>query len=171
MSSDYKELVLPNYEEIPELEHSAMLKVALEVCGLLKCQLSAQSKELELQSNQLELQTEQLMLQAEQIRCLKDEIAVLKGEKPRPKIKPSKLNKDKGDKDNSSGGSGSGKKRRKRGKPVRKKTKGLKIHEEVICYPEHIPEGSVFKGYEDYVVPVWKLLFFNPSRSNYRPNS
>jgi len=102
------------------------------------------------QKEELEFQSGHTQLLFEQIQLLKDEIAILKGEKPRPKIKPSTLNKDKDKKDKSDkGGSG---KPGKRGKPTRKKTKDLEIHEEVIIHPENIPPGSVFKGYEDYIV-------------------
>jgi hypothetical protein len=137
MNAESEPLLIPNLVDFPESERSSSLKSVLALC--------------QLQSERLSLQSEQLGLQSEQIQALKDEIAILKGEKPRPKIKPSTLNKDK-DNDNESGQGGSGKKKRKRGKPLRKKTKELEIHEEIVIHPEHIPEGSVFKGYEDYVV-------------------
>ena len=129
MSSKNKaKYLLPSYEDIPKSGYGEVLKAVLEICHH---------------------QQEQLDLQSEQIAMLKDEIAILKGEKPRPQIKASTLNKDKYD--DSGKGSGGGKKR-KRGKPSRKKTKELEIHEEIILEPENIPEGAVFKGYEDYVV-------------------
>ena len=94
-------------------------------------------------------QREQLTLQAEQIQQLKDEIAVLKGEKPRPTIKPSGLNKSPPDRSTE----GDEKPPRKRGKPSRKKTENLEIHQEQVIEPEvPLPPGTEFKGYEDYVV-------------------
>ena len=75
----------------------------------LCCQLKEQVAQ---RDEQLGLQAEQLGLQAEQIQALKDEIATLKGEKPRPKIKPSTLNKDQAD-ESGDEGSGRGKKKGK----------------------------------------------------------
>lgn len=84
--------------------------------------------------------------QQEAIQQLKDEIARLKGQKPKPDIKPSKLeqgteNKQKED---------SPKKRP--GSIKRSKTKELRIHETKQIRPDTIPFGSRFKGYQDYVV-------------------
>ncbi len=93
-------------------------------------------------------QQEQLQLQREQIAQLKDEIARLKGGKGRPQISPSRLSKDAAEE----GAPGREKKKRRRGKPTRKKTAELKIHDERIIQPEDIPAGSQFKGYETYVV-------------------
>ena len=124
---------LPKLSDLPESERTATVKLLLEICHR--------------QQVQLEAQAEQLALQGEQIQNLKDEIAVLKGEKARPKIKPSTLNKDAQD------DSGKGeKKKKRRGKPSRKKTQDLEIHDERVIEPEVIPPGSVFKGYESYVV-------------------
>ena len=135
---------LPEFWDLPEAERTATAKLLLDVEDHLLT-LCCQLKE------QVAQQDEQLGLQAEQIQALKDEIATLKGEKPRPKIKPSTLNKDQAD-ESGDEGSGRGKKKGKRGKPLRKKTQELAIHEEVYIHPEHLPAGSVFKGYEDYVV-------------------
>ena len=44
-----------------------------------------------------------IRFQQEQIQELRDEIARLKGQKPKPKIKPSTLEKDSGDKDKQAG--------------------------------------------------------------------
>ncbi len=93
-------------------------------------------------------------LQKEVIQQLKDEIAILKGQKPKPNIKPSSLNKPHPDnkkesEDNEKKGSDKGK---RPGSAKRKKTRELEIHKEEIIKPEIIPEGSKFKGYNDFVV-------------------
>lgn len=85
-----------------------------------------------------------VQLQQEQIQGLKDEIARLKGEKPRPKIKPSKLEK--------GGGKKKGKDGKRSGSLKRSKTADLEIHQSVIIRPEHLPEGSTFKEYQEYTV-------------------
>ena len=88
--------------------------------------------------------------QAELIQQLKDEIARLKKQPPRPTIKPSSLeNKTKGKNKRT------GKKRP--GSKKRRKTAKLKIHETIPIPPEHIPEGSEFKGYNDFVVQGLKI--------------
>jgi uncharacterized small protein (DUF1192 family) len=79
-------------------------------------------------------------LQIKEIQLLKDEIARLKGQKPRPKIKPSILEKQ-----------SSTVKKNKR-KKRNKKSKKIEIHELVPVEPEHIPVGSTYKGYQDYLV-------------------
>ena len=86
-----------------------------------------------------------LKLQQEQIQALKDEIAILKGQKPRPKIKPSKLGKssDKNDK--------KGKKKRP-GSAKRGKRSEIEIHETLVIEAENVPLGSRFKGYEDFTI-------------------
>lgn len=90
--------------------------------------------------------------QQEQLQLLRDEIARLKGQKPKPKIKPSKLE------------SGQAKKKRKkkrgrRGK--RSKTSELEIHETLIVPPDEVPEGSRFKGYEDFTVQDIRIELHN----------
>jgi len=91
--------------------------------------------------------------QQEQIQALRDEIARLKGQKPKPKIKPSKLE---------SGKKGEPRQKDKgvrRGK--RKKTRELEIHKERYIAPEEIPEGSRFKGYEDFTVQDLRMEVHN----------
>jgi len=78
-----------------------------------------------------------------EVESLKLENSKLKGSKGRPKIPPSNLEGDKAKKNN-----GNNKKRKK----SKKKTKKLKIHRTEIIEPENIPEGSKFKGYQDYVL-------------------
>jgi hypothetical protein len=84
--------------------------------------------------------------QGEMIQKLKDEIAEMKGQKSRPKIKPSRLDEETN-------------KRKKKirsqkrpGSEKKSKTKQLEIHEDKIIEPEFIPAGSVFKGYQDFIV-------------------
>jgi hypothetical protein len=81
-----------------------------------------------------------LQLQAEQIQQLKDEIARLKGQKPKPKIKPSNLEKKTEERKT--------KNRRKK----KKKTKHLEIDETIHLRPDNLPSGSKLKDYQDYVV-------------------
>ena len=85
-------------------------------------------------------------LQREHIQRLKDEIARLKGQKPRPRIKPSKLeggSLDEGEKEVAGQRPGSAK---------RSKTSALEIHQTVVIRPENLAEGSKFKGYQGYSV-------------------
>jgi hypothetical protein len=90
----------------------------------------------------------------QQVQQLKDEIARLKNQPPRPKIKPSRLeNKDSGKKKRG------GKKRP--GSKKRNKTAHLTIHETRRIPPEHIPEGSEFKGYNSFVVQGLKIKSHN----------
>lgn len=79
--------------------------------------------------------------QQEQIQALRDEIARLNGQKPKPNIKPSKLESTE-----------KGKEKQKGKRSKRKKTRELEIHEVVCIAPEKVPEGSRFKGYEDFTV-------------------
>lgn len=81
---------------------------------------------------------------------LKREIQRLKKLKNKPKIRPSKMNKGDGKPDDQSDGKEStgkrpgSKKRRKRGAVV--------IHQMEIIKVEGVPEGSKFKGYQEYLV-------------------
>lgn len=88
-------------------------------------------------------------LQGEMIQQLRDEIAILKGQKPKPQIKPSQL--EKGPKD-SEGENKKGADGKRPGSEKREKTKELIIHKEEKIKPEHVPDGSTFKGYQEYVV-------------------
>ena len=92
--------------------------------------------------------------QAEQIQLLKDEIARLKGQKPQPKIRPSKLEKGRKKKEKSSSGKGHGSQKRE-------KTADLVIHEHIHVPPESIPEGSIFKGVQPYTVQGIKIQPYN----------
>src|SRR3989338_1809382 len=78
--------------------------------------------------------------QNEQIKQLKDEIAKLKGQKPRPKLPPSKTADDAKNSSNASNSANRTINHEKREKIER------------IIKPNNIPDGSIFKGYEDYNV-------------------
>ena len=85
---------------------------------------------------------ELIQLQMEEIQLLKDEIARLKNQKPRPKIKPSRLE--------SRSKTGKAKKKKKRRK--RSKAKKMEIHEVVPIKPDNLPDGSKLKDHQDYLV-------------------
>jgi len=90
--------------------------------------------------------------QREQIQQLRDEIARLKGGQGKPKIKPSAL-------EHPGPGKDKGKRPKKRRK--RRKTHQLRIHETVRIAPEAVPEGSRFKGYEDFTVQDIRIELHN----------
>lgn len=92
----------------------------------------------------------------ELVRQLKDEISRLKGQKPKPDIKPSQMEKPSEDEKRSE------KKKGKRpGSDKRRKTQELEIHEEKRIKPEHLPDGSRFKGYEEFTVQDIIIMPFN----------
>ena len=93
---------------------------------------------------------EMLHQQGELIQQLKDEIARLKGHNQRPKIPPSQLEGSKRRKKKRRG-------KKRPGSKKRHKTAKLEIHDTIMIEPEHIPEGSVFKGYNDFVVQGIKI--------------
>ena len=103
----------------------------------------------------------------ETVQTLKDEIAVLKGQKPRPKIPPNKLDKDK---PNTSGGNdgGNGEKKRRPGSDKEDKTATLEINENRQILPENIPPEATFKDWSGYVVQdlriTKKVIFFQLAR-------
>ena len=90
--------------------------------------------------------------QQEQLQQLRDEVARLKGEKPKPKIRPSAL-----EKPPRSGKEGGRPKERHK----RHKTRELTIHETVKLAPAEIPAGSRFKGYEDFTVQDIRIELHN----------
>jgi len=99
-----------------------------------------------------------IRVQQETIQHLRDEIARLKGQKPKPDIKPSKLEQGR-----TKEGDANAKKRP--GSAKRSKTKELPIHETKKIRPEGIPRGSRFKGYRDYVV---QDIIIKVHTTNYR---
>jgi hypothetical protein len=87
--------------------------------------------------------------QQEEIDALKDEIRILKGEKKRPKFKPSKLDDSTNDDDFDTDEEESNNTKKKK---QRRNKKQLTIHTEKVIKPDELPEGSRFKGYQDFIV-------------------
>jgi len=85
--------------------------------------------------------------QGDMIQKLKDELAELKGQKAKPKIKPSNLDKKTAIRKRKNAQS-----KKRPGSQKRSKTKQLEIHEDKIIQPDLIPDGSQFKGYQDFIV-------------------
>ncbi|MCP3922859.1 MAG: transposase [Desulfobacterales bacterium] len=96
---------------------------------------------------------ENIQQQSELIQLLKDEIAILKGQKPKPPIKPSNLEKETNPKDST--------KKKKKRKKKKSKTKNLEIDQEVILNPENIPHGSVLIDYKDYTIQDLHVFKWN----------
>ena len=79
------------------------------------------------------------------VQELRDEIAILKGQKPRPDIKPSRLEASRPKPAPAEGS-------KRPGSAKRPKTSELRIHREVPLHLESLPPGASFRGYEPYVV-------------------
>lgn len=89
-------------------------------------------------------QQERIQQLEERVHQLEDEIARLKGLKPRPRIAPSSLESPpRPPRDPHA---------KRPGFAKRSKTAELTITEETVVLLPHVPEGAVFKGYEDFVV-------------------
>ncbi|GFO76602.1 hypothetical protein BPLS_P4500 [Bathymodiolus platifrons methanotrophic gill symbiont] len=86
-----------------------------------------------------------LAWQQKQIDELEQEILKLKGETTKPKIKPSKMDKEGGSENDKSSS------KNKKG-PRRSKNEHLKIDNTKIIQPDDIPAGSRFKGYQDRII-------------------
>jgi hypothetical protein len=104
---------------------------------------------------------EVIQQQAELIQRLRDEIATLKGLKPKPKIAPSPLESS----PSAPPAPDPAAKPKRPGSDKRAKTAELTIHEVVLLKPQHVPPGSRFKGYEDFVV---QDLILKPHNVRYR---
>ena len=91
---------------------------------------------------EMQLQTFQETITAQQeiIQQLRDEIARLKGQKPKPKIKPSKMDKGTQPKSNDQKKGG-----KRAGSQKRSKTKDIKIHHTETIPPTQLHEGAKFK--------------------------
>lgn len=95
----------------------------------------------------IEQQAVVIQQQAEENQLLKDEIARLKGEKPKPVIRPSTLEKDSDDDVKKKASSD-----RRPGSDKRSKTAEITIHQTITIPPANIPPGSQKKGYQTYTV-------------------
>ncbi len=80
----------------------------------------------------------------ETVQQLRDENAILKGQKPRPQISPSRLE--------SPPPVSRPKDGKRPGSDKRSKNSNLVIPDEIKLHLDNLPLGSVFKGYEPYVV-------------------
>jgi hypothetical protein len=98
--------------------------------------------------------------QSEQIDQLRAEIAHLKGLSPKPKMTPSKLEQPPPSASIPATGDA-----KRPGSAKRSKTAQLLIHEDQILKPDNVPEGSIFKGYEDFVV---QDIIIKPHNIRYR---
>jgi len=102
---------------------------------------------------------ELLAWQQIQIDKLEQEILKLKGETTKPKIKPSKMDEDSAEDGDENGDDGDKSKKNKG--PKRSKTEHLKIDATIDIQPDHIPEGSIHKGFRDVVIQDIKFESFN----------
>lgn len=95
--------------------------------------------------------------QREDIQRLRDEIARLKEHKGKPKIPPSRLEKDsKKGKEGKKGGGG-----KRPGSKKRSKTKNLTIHETIPVPPKNLPAGSTRVGHDDWIVQGLEIRLHN----------
>src|SRR5947209_17824472 len=123
--------------EIPEAERTPLVRQLLDIIAL---------------------QQERILQLEERVQQLEDEIARLKGLKTRPRIAPSSLDTPpRRPRDPNAKRPGSAK---------RSKTAQLTITEETVIPLPDVPEGAVFKGYEDFVV---QDLILKPRVIRYRP--
>lgn len=117
------ELLLP---DIPESEKTPLVRALLEI---------------------IERQNVRIVALEARIVVLEEEIKTLKGLNQRPKISPSKM-----DKDTSQSDGDDGNKKKNKNHKERSKKDNLKIDVEYIVKPENIPADAIFKGYTDFIV-------------------
>lgn len=103
----------------------------------------------------IEQQSVIIQQQEELIQQLKDEIARLKGQKPKPKIRPSQLEKNPESKKKECCS------HKRPGSDKRGKTANLIIHKTIPVPPERIPPGSIFKGHQPFTVQGIKIEPYN----------
>lgn len=126
-----------NSKTIEPSEHSPMVSTLLSVIEKLTDQLSQQA--------------EALTKQSEKIDELLTEIRQLKKLSKKPKLRASSLPKDKDDKDNDPAADGTNSSKRP-GSSKRSKNTNLNIDREEMIVVEHVPAGSIRKGYQSYII-------------------
>jgi hypothetical protein len=122
--------------DIPEAERTPLVRQLLDIIAL---------------------QQDRIQQLEERVQQLDDEIARLKGLKARPRIAPSSLE--------SPTRPPRDPKAKRPGSAKRSKTAQLTITEETVVRLPDVPEGAVFKGYEDFVV---QDLILQPRVIRYR---
>src|SRR6516165_7622006 len=128
--------------EIPESQRTPLVQQLLDL--------------IHLQQQRIQQLEDQVSLQRERIQQLDDEIARLKGLKARPRIAPSVLERPpRPPRDPHAKRPGSAK---------RSKTIQLTITEETVLSLPAVPEGALYNGYDDFIVPDLSL---NPSARRY----
>lgn len=133
-----------NSKTIEPSEHSPMVSTLLLVIEQL-------TQQLQQQGEQLLQQAESLSKQSEKIDELLTEIRQLKKLSKKPKLRASNLPKDKDDKDDEPPADGANNLKRP-GSAKRSKNTNLNIHREEIIGVEHVPAGSVRKGYQSFII-------------------
>jgi hypothetical protein len=123
---------------MPEADRTPLVLQLLEIIHLQQDRI----RQLE---DQIRLQQDRIEQLQERVHLLEDEITRLKGLKPRPRIAPSSLEAPpRPPRDPQAKRPGSAK---------RSKTAQLTITDEVVIPLADRPEGAIFKGYEDFIVP------------------
>ena len=154
--------IVPQLPQIPDSERTPAVDKLLDFAQQLLDFIQPLLEEVrELRQENQQLKQENLQLKQENqllkndIVMLKNEIAILKGQKPRPTIPPNKLDKkspiDSGEVDN----------KKRPGSEKRNKTAALIIHEEICIPVENVPQGSIRKGYNEFVVQDIKIESHN----------
>ncbi|RKZ04775.1 transposase, partial [Candidatus Fermentibacteria bacterium] len=93
----------------------------------------------------------------EDVQCLRDEIARLKQHKGKPKIPPSRLEKDQKEKKEKKKDANG----KRPGSEKRSKTKDLTIHETIPVPPKNIPLGSIRVGHNEWIVQGLEIKVHN----------
>jgi len=99
-----------------------------------------------------------IMQQRTMIEQLEDEIKALKNHSPKPIIRPSVMDK------NADSTPSIDSKALKKNRPLCSKNAEIKIDQTVKVKPKQIPSGSVFKGYQEYIV---QDLIIRPNNTRY----
>ncbi len=92
----------------------------------------------------------------EDVQRLRDEVARLKEHKGKPKIPPSRLEKDPQEKKKKKDANG-----KRPGSKKRSKTKDLPIHETIPIPPKDLPAGSTRVGHDDWIVQGLEIRLHN----------